>query len=81
MKLEQLSKISPEKYKDLTVGFSLIALATGIGAIANAIAPLIGLIKTSLAPQGEIKDKLVSYKWQLNDSKTKAPLETFSTFD
>ncbi|AKJ20774.1 hypothetical protein MSHv_03000 [Mycoplasmopsis synoviae] len=28
-----------------------------------------GLIKTSLSPYGEIKDKMVSFKWSSNNTK------------
>ncbi|VEU70118.1 hypothetical protein [Mycoplasmopsis glycophila] len=82
MKLQELEKVKKENYKDLSVGFAITTFTANLVALISAIAPLVGLIKTSLASHGEIKDKFVHYKWQLGkDGASKSPTDTFTTFD
>ncbi|WP_036452036.1 hypothetical protein [Mycoplasma buteonis] len=81
MKLEEAKKLEIKDLERITVGFSAVALISSIGALANAIAPIVGLIKVAMSPQGEIKDKTVGYKWQLTDKTSKSTIDTFTTFE
>ncbi|WP_426461139.1 hypothetical protein [Mycoplasma hafezii] len=81
MKVSELQKLSNVQEEKIEVGFGILALITSLGALANAIAPLVGLVKVALAPQGEIKDKVVGYKWQMGKDTPKTSLESFTTFE
>ncbi|VEU58486.1 hypothetical protein [Mycoplasmopsis gallinacea] len=80
MKLNELEKIESQKELKTEAGFALSTLITSLPLIISSIAPLVGLIKSAIAPEGEIKDKLVQFKWNNNVKKASNTLDYYSVF-
>lgn len=70
MKLQDLKRVDEQELKHIQPGFALVALITAIPTIVNAIASVVGLIKTSLTDNGEIKDKINTFKWDNSKKET-----------
>ncbi|QGZ97368.1 hypothetical protein GE118_00940 [Mycoplasma sp. NEAQ87857] len=76
-----MKKLDNKQLNDLTPGFAITGLITAIGAIATAVTPIVGLIKTATAPTGEIKDKNATYKWEMPTPKVVKPtVDNYITF-
>ncbi|VEU76525.1 hypothetical protein [Mycoplasmopsis columboralis] len=80
MKINELPQVSEEDLNHINPGFSLVALATALPLIVEAIAPIIGLIKSSLAISGEIKDKNNSFKWDNSKKVEKTSTNTLNKY-
>ncbi|QZE12570.1 hypothetical protein [Mycoplasma sp. Ms02] len=71
MELKDLKQIPDDKLEQISAGaagVATVAILSAIPAIVNSIAPIVGIIKSSLSANGEIKTKEATYKW--DDTKT-----------
>ncbi|EIE40143.1 hypothetical protein [Mycoplasmopsis canis] len=75
MRLSDLRKIEKRKYSRITTGFGITALLTSVPLLMSSLASVVGFFKATFSTNGEIKDKLTTFKWgnskkqDLSDSK------------
>ncbi|AMD81224.1 hypothetical protein MCANUF31_01461 [Mycoplasmopsis canis UF31] len=75
MRLSDLRKIEKRKYSRITTGFGITALLTSVPLLMSSLASVVGFFKVTFSTNGEIKDKLTTFKWDnskkqdLSDSK------------
>ncbi|WP_025755313.1 hypothetical protein [Mycoplasmopsis cricetuli] len=83
MKISNLELVKSEQLQYFQPGFAISSLLVAIPALINVIAPIVGLIKSTLSVSGEIKDKNSTFKWdnsKVADSKTSLNLNKYISF-
>ncbi|APJ38601.1 hypothetical protein [Mycoplasmopsis pullorum] len=73
MKINELKPASNKDLAKIEPGSALVTFLSAIPLVVNAIAPVVGLIKSTLSSDGEIKTKEATFKW---DDAPKASQKT-----
>ncbi|WP_120160323.1 hypothetical protein [Mycoplasmopsis bovirhinis] len=63
MKLSNLKQLDQSELKQTNAAFSISAIISSVPVLMNSLASILGFFKAAFSIDGEVKDKLTTFKW------------------